>query len=71
MTKMLIAVVAGLAILMPMLGAAAPDEAQKQFIQRAQEAKKKLSAAQVAAGAERQRMMQGMPGMGMHGMARK
>jgi len=41
-----------------MLGTAAPDEAQKQLIQRAQDAKKKLSAAQAAAGAERQRMMQ-------------
>ena len=58
MKAMLIAVVAGLAIAMPMLASAAPDEAQKQFIQRAQDAKKKLSAAQAAAGAERQRMMQ-------------
>lgn len=58
MKRMLIAVVTGLAIAMPMLGTATPDEAQKQFIQRAQDAKKKLSAAQAAAGAERQRMMQ-------------
>jgi len=55
---MLIAVATGLAITIPMLGTAAPDEAQKQLIQRAQDAKKKLSAAQAAAGAERQRMMQ-------------
>ena len=37
---------------------AAPDEAQKQLIQRAQEAKKKLATAQAAQGAERQKMMQ-------------
>ena len=58
MKRMLIAVVAGLAIAIPMPGTAAPDEAQKQFIQRAQDAKKKLSAAQAAVGAERQRMIQ-------------
>lgn len=58
MKRMLIAVVTGLAIAMPLLGTAAPDEAQKQMIQRAQEAKKKLAAAQAASGAERQRMMQ-------------
>ena len=58
MKRMLIAVVTGLAIAMPIVGTTAPDEAQKQFIQRAQDAKKKLSAAQAAAGAERQRMMQ-------------
>lgn len=58
MKRMLIALVTGLAVAMPMLATAAPDEAQKQFIQRAQDAKKKLTAAQAAAGAERQRMMQ-------------
>ena len=58
MKRILIAVVAGLAIAMPMLGTAAPDEAQKQMIQRAQEAKKKLAAAQATSGAERQKMMQ-------------
>ena len=58
MKRILIAVVAGLAIAMPMLGTAAPDEAQKQMIQRAQEAKKKLAAAQATSGAERHKMMQ-------------
>lgn len=58
MKRMLIAVVTGLAITIPLLGTAAPDEAQKQLIQRAQEAKKRLSVAQAAAGAERERMMQ-------------
>jgi hypothetical protein len=55
---MLMAVVTGLAIAMPLPGTAAPDEAQKQLIQRAQDAKRKLAAAQAAAGAERQKMMQ-------------
>ena len=58
MKRMLIAVVTGLAIAMPLLGTAAPDEAQKQVIQRAQEAKKKLAVAQAASGSERQRMLQ-------------
>ena len=58
MKRMLITVLTGLAIAMPLQGTAAPDEAQKQMIQRAQEAKKKLSAAQAASGVERQKMMQ-------------
>jgi len=55
---MFIALVTGIAIAMPLLGTAGPDEAQKQLIQRAQDAKRKLSAAQAAKGAERQKMMQ-------------
>ena len=39
---------------------AAPDETQKQLIQRTQEAKKKLAAAQAASGSERQKLMQEM-----------
>ena len=58
MKRILIAVVTGLAITMPLLGTAAPDEAQKQMIQRAQAAKQKLAVAQAASGAERQKMMQ-------------
>ena len=58
MKRMLMAVITGLAIAMPLIGTAAPDEAQKQLIQRAQDAKKKLAAAQAATGAERQKMMQ-------------
>ena len=58
MKRILIAVVTGLAITMPLLGTAAPDEAQKQMIQRAQAAKQKLAAAQAASGVERQKMMQ-------------
>ena len=58
MKRLLIASLAGLALALPLAGNAAPDEAQKQIIQRAQEAKKKLAAAQAASGAERQKMMQ-------------
>lgn len=46
------------ALAAPLLANAAPDEAQKQWIQRAQEAKKKLAAAEAAKGAERQKMLQ-------------
>ena len=43
---------------LPLAGVAAPDESQKALIQKAQDAKKKLAAAQSASGAERQKMMQ-------------
>ena len=58
MKKLMVAALAGFALLAPFTGAAAPDEAQKQLIQRAQDAKKKLAAAQTASGAERQKLMQ-------------
>ena len=58
MKKLFVAVIAGLALALPLSASAAPDEAQKQIIQRAQEAKKKLAAAEAAQGAERQKMMQ-------------
>jgi Ni/Co efflux regulator RcnB len=58
MNKLLVAVIAGIALALPLAGMAAPDEAQKQLIQRTQEAKKKLAAAQAAQGPERQKMMQ-------------
>ena len=57
-SKLLIAALTGIALALPVAGTAAPDETQKQLIQRAQEAKKKLAAAQAAEGAERQKMMQ-------------
>ena len=58
MTKLLSAMLAVLVLTIPLSSTAAPDEAQKQLIQRTQEAKKKLAAAQAAQGAERQKMMQ-------------
>jgi uncharacterized protein YicC (UPF0701 family) len=58
MRRLFIAALAGAALAFPVFSIAAPDEAQKQLIQRTQEAKKKLAAAQAAQGAERQKMMQ-------------
>jgi hypothetical protein len=58
MNKFIVAALAAVSFAMPLSGVTAPDEAQKQLIQRAQEAKKKLTAAQAAQGAERQKMMQ-------------
>jgi hypothetical protein len=58
MKKALLATFIALAAAVPFTSSAAPDEAQKQLIQRAQEAKKKLSAAQAAQGAERDKLMQ-------------
>ena len=58
MNKLLIAILAGLAVALPLTAMSAPDEAQKQLIQRTQDAKKKLAAAQAAQGPERQKMMQ-------------
>ena len=58
MKKLLAAMMTGLLFTLPLGGLAAPDETQKALIQKAQEAKKKLTAAQAAQGAERQKMMQ-------------
>lgn len=58
MKKILAATMIGLSFAMAVPAAAAPDEAQKQLIQRAQEAKRKLAAAEAAKGPERQKMMQ-------------
>ena len=58
MNKLIVATLAALALAMPLAGITAPDEVQKQLIQRAQDAKKTLAAAQAAQGAERQKMMQ-------------
>ena len=57
--KLIFLVIAGvMALAAPLAGLAAPDEAQKQIMQRSLEARKKLAAAQAAQGAERQKMMQ-------------
>ena len=58
MNRVFAAILAALVLALPLSSTAAPDEAQKQLIQRAQEAKKKLAAARAAQGAERQKMMQ-------------
>ena len=58
MKKILVATLAGLMLALPLSGISAPDESQKQMIQRTMDAKKKLAAAQTAKGSERQKMMQ-------------
>jgi len=58
MKRLLAAMLAGVVFTLPLVAFSGPDEAQKMLIQRAQEAKKKLAAAQAASGAERQKMMQ-------------
>jgi len=58
MKALLAAMMTGLLFTLPLAGLAAPDETQKALVQKAQEAKKKLAAAQAAQGAERQKMMQ-------------
>jgi hypothetical protein len=56
-TRVLIAVLAGVALALPLAVTAGPDEAQRAIIQKAQEAKQKLAGAEAASGAERQKMM--------------
>ena len=58
MKSLLIAALAGFVFALPLAGRAAPDENQKLMIQRVQESKQKLAAAQAAAGLQRQKMMQ-------------
>jgi hypothetical protein len=58
MKAILGAILMACAITLPLSTIAAPDEAQKAMIQRAQEARQKLSAAQAAQGAERRKLMQ-------------
>lgn len=58
MKKFLAAILAGVALALPLAAFSGPDAAQKAMIERAQEAKKKLAAAQAASGAERQKMLQ-------------
>jgi len=58
MKSLFAAMLAGVAFTLPLTALGPPDEVQKMFIERAQEAKRKLAAAQAASGAERQKMMQ-------------
>jgi len=58
MKKLFAAMIASVLFALPLAGVAAPDESHKALIQKAQDAKKKLAAAQAASGAERQKMMQ-------------
>lgn len=56
-TKLFIAAFAAVALALPLASMAGPDSAQQAIIQKAQQAKKELAAAQAATGAERQKMM--------------
>jgi hypothetical protein len=58
MKRSFLAVAAALALAGPMLVYAAPDEAQKQLMQRSQEARRKLDAAQSMQGPQRDKLMQ-------------
>ena len=58
MKRRFMVAMAALMLTSPMLAYSAPDEAQKQLMQRSMEAKKKLEAAQAAQGAQRNKLMQ-------------
>lgn len=57
MKRLLSVTVAGLMLALPPLAFGGPDETQRRLIERAQEAKRKIAAAQAAEGAARQQMM--------------
>jgi ABC-type transporter MlaC component len=57
MKRILIAIATSALIGLPLVTQAAPDEAQRQMIQRIQEQKLKLAAAKTAQGAEREKLM--------------
>ena len=58
--KLLVAPLAAFAfaLALPLISIAGPDSSQQALIQKAQQAKKELAAAEAATGAERQKMMQ-------------
>lgn len=58
MKRRFLATMAVLVLAGPMLAYGAPDEAQKQLLQRSAEARRKLDAAQTAQGAQRDKLMQ-------------
>ena len=58
MKRSFLAAAAALALAAPMLIYAAPDETQRQLMQRSREAQSKLEAAQSAQGAQRDKLMQ-------------
>lgn len=58
MKRSFLAALAAVAVAGPMLVYAAPDEAQKQLMQRSAEARRKLEAAQAAQGEQRDKLIQ-------------
>ena len=57
-TKLSVAALTAVAFALPLASIAGPDGAQQAIIQKAQQAKKELAAAQAATGPERQKMME-------------
>jgi len=57
MKKPFAVLLASVLFALPVVGVAGPDASQTALIQKAQDANKKLAAAQSASGAERQKMM--------------
>ena len=58
MKRRFLVAIAAFALAAPMLVYAAPDEAQKQLMQRSAEAKRKLEAAKAVQGTERDKLLQ-------------
>jgi uncharacterized protein YicC (UPF0701 family) len=58
LAKIVAAILGTLLLALPPLSVAAPDSSQQAIIQKTQQAKKELAAAQAAAGTERQKMME-------------
>ena len=56
--RLFLAALAAIALAMPLASMAGPDMSQQALIQKAQQAKKELAAAQAASGTERQKMME-------------
>ena len=56
--KLSVAALAAVALALPLASMAGPDANQQAMIQKVQQAKKELAAAQAAAGAERQKMVE-------------
>jgi hypothetical protein len=57
-TKLSVAALTAVAFALPLASMAGPDGAQQAIIQKAQQAKKELAAAQATTGPERQKMME-------------
>jgi uncharacterized protein YicC (UPF0701 family) len=58
MKRRFLVAIAAFALAAPMLVYSAPDEAQKQLMQRAADARRKLDAAQATQGAQRDKLLQ-------------
>jgi hypothetical protein len=56
--RFFVAVLAMVALALPVASVAGPDGAQQALIQKAQQAKRELAAAQAATGTERQKMLE-------------